>query len=70
MGASFSQPFPSLDKCTKGGENDRISYATSAMQGRAETMTDAVSILLVLKIIERIALHKYMLDLLVIWVKH
>uniref|UniRef100_K3YTJ4 protein-serine/threonine phosphatase n=1 Tax=Setaria italica TaxID=4555 RepID=K3YTJ4_SETIT len=46
MGASFSQPFPSLDKCTKGGENDRISYATSAMQGRAETMTDAVSILL------------------------
>jgi len=46
----------------------------SAMQDHCEVMTsvmtDVVSILLVLTIIERRALHKYMLDLLVIFVKH
>lgn len=53
-GASFpigAQQFPSLDKITEVGENARISYAASAMQGHRGAMTDAVSILLVITII-------------------
>nr|CAB3447178.1 unnamed protein product [Digitaria exilis] len=48
-GASFpigGQQFPSLEKITEGGENIRISYSASAMQGHRGAMTDAVSILL------------------------
>ncbi|KAF8693723.1 hypothetical protein HU200_039140 [Digitaria exilis] len=43
-GASFpigGQQFPSLEKITEGGENIRISYSASAMQGHRGAMTDA-----------------------------
>jgi hypothetical protein len=55
MGASHSQHVRGTLKITDGGENVRVKYATSSMQGWCAKMEDAVSNLQgLLKIIERI----------------
>jgi len=59
MGASTSREGPLLLKFSEGGENARIKYAVSSVQDRRKNKKDDVSILLVLcKIIVRLALHK------------
>ena len=59
MGASNSREIPLLQKYSEGGENARIKYAVSSVQDRRKNKKDDVSILLVLcKIIVRLALHK------------
>lgn len=43
MGASTSTKRPLTSKVTNEGENDRVKYASSAMQGLRMSMQDAVS---------------------------
>jgi len=59
MGASNSRESSLLQKYSEGGENARFKYAVSSVQDRRKNKKDDVSILLVLcKIIVRLALHR------------
>ena len=45
-GFTMALAMPATLKCTKTGENKRLKYAVSAIQGYCENMEDSVSSLL------------------------
>ena len=66
----MARSVPVTAMATESGENERLSYAVSAMQGYRETMEDAVSNLPAFcRIIGSIVIEIYMIDLLLVAAK-